>query len=469
MNLVNCPLLKLTFIFPYSRLSVHTLCKHSVEIKGKTQPIKQTNQSNVIYPLLSVANLPNGFIEYSNTLQSEGLIRTKFRQKRGVYIWTNKINKHQYVGSSNNLSTRLSNYFSLSYLKFQCTRGSIISAAIFKHGLSQFSLQILALGKSLNHDSLSNNSDFLLLEQYYLDRYMLQYNVRRIVFSSPPAPQAPQAESSYLKKTSCPTLQAGQPQEGERIINLQSGLQSGKRGPEAAAWSYKHSPEQKALWSFNRSTPIFIYDATTLVFIGLVYGYERLAKLLGVHINTASRICKSSCVYGKYIISLTELNYTKLEQLKSNNKTKSTKIKLVYVYNKNQTVLLKTFPSVNSFMKFSKLSGYTTKLICTSNTIWLNKYILSYDLIPGADNSLTNVGEFKPNLKKGKTNIPVYLYSADEKVFLKRFSSLRECVKTLEGNRNFNLKPLQLRIEHKELYKGYRVSNIPLFKHPIEE
>lgn len=96
------------------------------------------------------------------------------------------MNGQQYIGSAMNLSSRLSDYFTNSYLKYQSTRGSVISAAILKHGLSEFSLQIMELGASPSRDTISVNSDFILLEQYYLDTYILMYNVRRIALG--PAP-----------------------------------------------------------------------------------------------------------------------------------------------------------------------------------------------------------------------------------------------------------------------------------------
>jgi group I intron endonuclease len=138
--------------------------------------------------LILIAKLPTGSIEYSNVLESEGTIRTYFVKKRGVYLWTNKTNGHQYVGSAMNLSSRLSDYFMDSYLKYQSSRGSAISAAILKYGLSEFTLQILVLGPSPDRESISATSDFIQLEQYYLDRYSLDYNIRRIAIG--PAPTA---------------------------------------------------------------------------------------------------------------------------------------------------------------------------------------------------------------------------------------------------------------------------------------
>lgn len=177
------------------------------------------------------------------------------------------MNGKQYIGSAMDLSSRLSDYFRNSYLKYQSTRGSAISAAILKHGLSEFSLQIIELGASPSRDTISVNSDFILLEQYYLDRHIaLKYNIRRIALG--PAPVL-NPDYNYNKGDTNP--------------------QFGKNGLEGAAWNHHHSPEQKALWSYTRSTPVFVYDFSTLTFSCIVYGYERLANLLGVHINTASK------------------------------------------------------------------------------------------------------------------------------------------------------------------------------------
>jgi len=313
--------------------------------------------------LSSIATLPTGYIEYFNVLKSEGIIRTSYKNKRGVYLWTNKINGHQYIGSSINLSSRLSDYFTNSYLKYQSNRGSVISLAILKYGLSEFNLQIVVLGPSPNRDSISTISDLILLEQYYLDRYSLIYNLRRIAIGA-----APISNSNCNKGNTNP--------------------QFDKKGPDAAAWDYKHSPEQKLLWSLTQSTPIFIYDLNILTFNSIIYGYERVAHFLGVHINTARRVAKSSDVYAKkYVISLNELTKQKLEAIKTNIKGKSTVRRVIYVYNKDKSILLKSLPSVNIFLKFSKLNGSMVKLLCESDTLfWLDEYFISYNLIFNADN-----------------------------------------------------------------------------------
>lgn len=267
----------------------------------------------------------------------------------------------------------------------------------------------------------------------------------------------------------------------EEILKIKEGMNRGrsdvvKTAPNTGVTPVakdKHFPEPKASRSLKRIPPsIFVYDVTTLCLLATCVGYERLAGLLGVHVNTARRLVKSGSVYSpsgqdKFILTLENVSRERLEAIKANVKRKSTAKRVVHVYNKQKSVLLKTFSSVNEFMKFSKLSGSVTKQLCESENLWLDEYFISYDLIPGANNSLASVGEFRPKLRERTTSIPVYTYSADGTTFIKRYSSLRECVKDLEGNRNFNTKTLMLRIEHKELYHGLRVSYKPLFEHSI--
>lgn len=102
----------------------------------------------------------------------------------------------------------------------------------------------------------------------------------------------------------------------------------------------------------------------------MIYGYKRLAAYLGVHENTAKIITKSELVYdNKYIISLVELdlNYIRTIIEKNNKKqAKSTKIRPIYVYDSDTTMLLYKYNTVNSFMKISGLSGSDVKALCLS-------------------------------------------------------------------------------------------------------
>lgn len=94
--------------------------------------------------------MPTGFIKFTELDKSvrRGAIRRTLVGKRGVYLWTKKFNGHQYIGSAMDLSARLSDYFTKSYIKAQSKRGSAISLAIAKYGYAEFTLQVLVLGSS---------------------------------------------------------------------------------------------------------------------------------------------------------------------------------------------------------------------------------------------------------------------------------------------------------------------------------
>jgi len=129
--------------------------------------------------LLPVASLPVGHIFYKMAIDVAGIIKIAHLGKRGVYLWTNQLNGNQYVASSINLSKRLADYFTPSYIKTQSERGSAICLAILKHGLDNFSIQVLELGLSQNRGGVKPTDDFIALpkgpegEQYFLDRCIL--------------------------------------------------------------------------------------------------------------------------------------------------------------------------------------------------------------------------------------------------------------------------------------------------------
>lgn len=87
-------------------------------------------------------NLPAAV--YLNSFESHKQILKENRRKSGVYRWTNLTNGKSYVGSSVDLSIRLSKYYSEKYLKTKLNTGnSAIYNAILKYGHSNFKLEIL--------------------------------------------------------------------------------------------------------------------------------------------------------------------------------------------------------------------------------------------------------------------------------------------------------------------------------------
>jgi len=91
------------------------------------------------------------------------------QNKSGIYLFTNLLNKDQYVGQSIDLAKRLTRYFSLSYLNNRNTL--VISRALIKYGYANFSISIL---EYCDKDILNKR------EQYYINVIKPVYNINVI-------------------------------------------------------------------------------------------------------------------------------------------------------------------------------------------------------------------------------------------------------------------------------------------------
>lgn len=134
--------------------------------------------------IVSFSDGPN--THHFNNAVDLNKICNQFFGKRGIYLWTyngnGNENGYQYIGSSKNLGKRLKNYYSNSKLKYQSGKGSAISSALLKYEIASFSLSVLVLGPTFKVEtefSSKNLPDYVKLEQIYLDKYTLAFNVKR--------------------------------------------------------------------------------------------------------------------------------------------------------------------------------------------------------------------------------------------------------------------------------------------------
>jgi len=82
--------------------------------------------------------------KYNNADTCKAQILSENKNKSGVYKWTNLINGKQYIGSSINLSERLSSYYSTTYMENALKiSNSNIYRALLNNGHANFSLTIL--------------------------------------------------------------------------------------------------------------------------------------------------------------------------------------------------------------------------------------------------------------------------------------------------------------------------------------
>lgn len=96
------------------------------------------------------------------------------RSKSGVYMFINNLNNKTYIGSSINLTKRMTSQF---YHAKSGIGKSVINRAMYKHKLVNFSLGILELCKN---DAMT----CITLEQKWIDHYNPSYNTLKIAGSS---------------------------------------------------------------------------------------------------------------------------------------------------------------------------------------------------------------------------------------------------------------------------------------------
>ena len=86
------------------------------------------------------------------------------------------MNGKTYIGSSINLSKRITQYFSLTFLARELKKGeSLIYKSLGKHGYSNFSFEIL---------EYCDPDKAIEREQYYLDQLQPKYNILKTAGSS---------------------------------------------------------------------------------------------------------------------------------------------------------------------------------------------------------------------------------------------------------------------------------------------
>ena len=122
---------------------------------------------------------------YSNAEVEKDQILSDNQNKSGVYMWKNSINGKRYIGSSENLNRRFSEYFNQNYLLRN--KSMAICCALLKHGHSNFSLIIL---------EYCLVADLLIREKHYQKTLKPEYNIAK----EPGAPMSGRTHSDDTKK-----------------------------------------------------------------------------------------------------------------------------------------------------------------------------------------------------------------------------------------------------------------------------
>ncbi|KAG0122326.1 hypothetical protein HOY82DRAFT_527450 [Tuber indicum] len=123
--------------------------------------------------------------KYNNMYIEKYHILKENRGKSGIYMFTNKINKKRYIGSSQNLTKRFYEYFNTNYL-LKCNYMAIC-CALLKHDYFNFSLTIL---------EYCSPDKCLIREKYYWGILNPEYNLAK----DPTAPMSGRTHSDATKK-----------------------------------------------------------------------------------------------------------------------------------------------------------------------------------------------------------------------------------------------------------------------------
>lgn len=116
-----------------------------------------------------------GIKTYDNTDTQRLEILKENKEKSGVYLWYNKVNRKKYACYSVNLHKRFIEYFNTNNLLTYSNMN--VCDALLKYGYSNFSLFIIEY-------CCEAPNNCLIREQYYLDTLLPEYNFLQKVNSS---------------------------------------------------------------------------------------------------------------------------------------------------------------------------------------------------------------------------------------------------------------------------------------------
>jgi len=271
--------------------------------------------------LLPKLVLPKSSINFDDASLAVKHIKD-FKGKSGVYLWTHILTGRQYVGSSADLFKRLlrkGDYFQRSQLQMQAKNSnSVICKAILKYGLSKFSLSI---------QETNSPESFLELEQLYLDKYLLIFNVRRNATPAPYNPNVKLRKSVYIYDSFKKTLLAQ-----FKTINQFQNL-SGLNGSQIKIFILS----ENKLWrntyflsstlilnadnSLSKVGPFIPVEATRVKYTYPIFAYKegnkeplifdsqaKCIKMLGGAPQTLKKCLKNGSLYKGYKVSRVALS-----------------------------------------------------------------------------------------------------------------------------------------------------------------
>lgn len=330
----------------------------------------------------------NSYLAYVNLVGKPGS-RGKFA---GVYVFTHIETGQKYVGSSNMLGRRLSQYFEPEKGFVNKKDSGLLLPLIKKDGFSKFTLKIYVMSP----DS-SISYDYLFLEQYFLLDSSFTLNTQRIVnfrVKQGTRIYVYNEDFSVLYHTSL-SFNMLKKEIGIHISNIKSSLEKGEMFlntfrittvfyPNAA----KSEMSLQELNNFmdlkrkekllnNRAKSIYLYNKDLTIFYYMSNSQSALRSALGISADSVRNCINTGSLYLDYfsiksepVAGVTEISISftefkdlliskrkehRLKSLKLGSRSGSINISVIY----KESGLVKDFPSITSASKYLKSEGIT--------------------------------------------------------------------------------------------------------------
>lgn len=259
---------------------------------------------------------------------------TKDEKKVGVYCLVNLINGHTYIGSSNNIASRMRNYLNNAFLNRIKNSNMPISKALLKYGQNNFAVLIV---------EYVDSSELTTRETYFISQLLPYYNVLKQGYSS----------TGYKHTEATKKALSDLGKNRVHTDNTKALLSTASMGENNPFYNKTHSVKSKlSMIVANSAHPVYIYNCRKEL-LTVFPSVMTLAKLINSnHATIVSNIKNTQLFRGGWYFSSVAINQSDSPvipdwtSVESNNLTLEIKNsshirKAVFVHNLNKEFVQK--------------------------------------------------------------------------------------------------------------------------------
>lgn len=253
----------------------------------------QNNEKNnkIDFKTWLKSNKPIKF--YLDSKECKNNIYIENKNMTGIYLWYNNLNGKYYIGSANNLTRRLSIYYSVVYLN---NANNVIHRAILKYNHDNFSLYIL---EYCLPDKLIERG------QYYLQTLNPEYNILKIAGSSlgfkhseeiaMRISEAQKGENnSMYGRSGVNSPKYGEKHSEETLLKISTAM----KGENNPFFNRNHSQESCAKLAAKASKKVFVYNVDNPLILDKEFSsYTEAAKFFNCIPSTISSYVDANKIF----------------------------------------------------------------------------------------------------------------------------------------------------------------------------